>query len=68
VGSVRYGRIWSFAVRTISAPITPMKSAPCGQNWSFAKFQGSWFNGAGIRRGSGASVCVARWSIRHSME
>jgi hypothetical protein len=42
------GWIWSFAVWIISAPITPMKLAPCGPNWSFAKFQGSWSRGAGI--------------------
>ena len=54
-----YGRIWSFAVRIISAPITPMKSAPCGPNWSFAKFQGSWFSGGGNRSGSGGSGCAA---------
>ena len=60
VGSVRYGRIWSFAVRTISAPITPMKSAPCGPNWSFATSQGSWLSGGGNRSGSGASGCAAR--------
>jgi hypothetical protein len=66
--SVRYGRNWSFAVRTISAPITPMKSAPCGPNWSFATSQGSCFNGAGIRSGLGSSVCAARWSIRQAMQ
>src|ERR1039458_5321260 len=27
VGSTRYARNWSFAARTISAPITPIKSA-----------------------------------------
>src|SRR5258708_39300492 len=36
VGSSRYGRVWSFAERTIRAPITPMKSAPWGPDWSFA--------------------------------
>ena len=54
VGSTRYGRNWSFAARTISAPITPIKSAPCAPNWSFARSQGSWFRGAGSRSGSGA--------------
>src|ERR1035438_3379211 len=46
VGSGRYGRIWSFAARRISALITPRKSAPCGLNWSFATCQGSCANGA----------------------
>ena len=40
VGSMRYGRNWSFAVRTISALRTPMKSAPCKPNWSFATLPG----------------------------
>jgi hypothetical protein len=67
VGSGRYARIWSFAERTISAPITAMKSAPWMPNWSFATSQGSWFNGAGIGKGSGSSVPAARRSIRHAM-
>ena len=66
-GSMRYGLNWSFAVRTISAPITPMKSQPCVPNWSFATFQGSWFNGEGNRSGSDGWVCAARWSIRQAM-
>jgi hypothetical protein len=61
VGSMRYARNWSFANRTISAPITAMKSARCDPNWSFANSQGSWFNGAGKRIGSGGGwVCAAR--------
>jgi hypothetical protein len=67
--SARYGRIWSFAVRRISEAIIPMKSVPCGPNWSFATSLGSWFSGGGIRSASGASGCVdARWSIRHDIE
>ena len=32
-------------VRTINAPIMPMKSAPCGPNWSFATSQGKLVEG-----------------------
>jgi hypothetical protein len=53
-GSARYAWNWFFAVRTISAPITPMKSAPWPPNSSFARSQGSRFNGGGVRRGSAA--------------
>ena len=68
VESTGYGRNWSFAERTISAPITPMKSERWEPNWSFANPQGSWFNGAGSRNGSGGNgVCVARRSIRQAM-
>jgi hypothetical protein len=45
-----------------------MKSAPCDPNWSFAKFQGSWLSGGGMRSGSEVSGRAARWSIRHAME
>ena len=68
VESTGYARNWSFADRTISAPITPMKSARWDPNWSFANSQGSWFKGAGSRNGSGGvCVCAARWSIRQAM-
>jgi hypothetical protein len=68
VESDRYGLHWSFAERMISAPITPMKSAPCTPNWSFARSQGSWFNGAGKRSGSGGCcACVARRSSLQAM-
>jgi hypothetical protein len=68
VESIGYGRNWSFAERTISAPITPMKSARWEPNWSFANPQGSWFKGGGSRNGSGGDgVCVVRRSIRHAM-
>ena len=52
---VQYGpnRDWSFAERTITAPITPMKSERWDPNWSFANSQGSWFKGGGSRNGSG---------------
>ena len=50
---------WSFAARRSSAQITPMKSAPLPPNWSFARSQGSWFNGAGKRSGSGRGAVVA---------
>ncbi len=62
--SMTYALNWSFAARMISVPITPMKSAPCAPNWSFANSQGSWFKGAGKRSGSGGGgACVARRSI-----
>jgi hypothetical protein len=68
VQSTGYVWNWSFAERTISAPITPMKSARWDPNWSFANPQGSWFNGGGSRNGSGGDgVCVARRSIRQAM-
>jgi hypothetical protein len=45
-----------------------MKSAPWALNWSFANHQGSWFNGAGNRSGSGGwGTRAARWSILHAM-
>jgi hypothetical protein len=43
-------------------PITPRKSAPCGPNSSFARFQGSCGSGGGKRSGSGSSV----WALRRS--
>gem|GEM_PF-5521744 len=68
VGSIGYGPNWSFAVRRISAPITPMKSARCAPNWSFANSHGSWSSGAGNRSGSGGwGACVARRSILQAM-
>ena len=64
VGSAGYGLQWSFAVRSISAPITPMESSPCGPNWSFAISHGNCINGGGKRSNSGGCcACVARRSI-----
>jgi len=64
VGSVRYGRIWSFAVRTIM-PHNAMKSAPCGRTGLFAKFR-EVVQRAGIRRVRGL-LSASALSIRHSM-
>jgi len=49
VGSVRCGRIWSFAARTRSAPITPRKSVAWPPTSSFARSHGSRFSGFGTR-------------------
>jgi hypothetical protein len=64
VRSTRYAMNWSFAARRRSAAVSPMKSVPLGPNWSFARFQGSWFRGAGRRSGSGGGGSAVRWSIR----
>lgn len=65
VESAACGRIWSFAERTTSVPISPRKSAPWAPNWSFARSQGSRSKGAGKRSGSGgcsrARRCSRRW-------
>jgi hypothetical protein len=64
VGSIRYERNWSFAERTRSDPITPMKSDPFCPNSSFARSQGSWPNGRGKRSASGACACAPRCWMR----
>ncbi len=65
VESAACRRIWSFAERTRSVPISPRKSAPWAPNWSFATSQGSRSKGAGKRSGSGgrsrARRCSRRW-------
>ena len=43
----RYGRIWSFAVRIISAPRTPMKSEPCVPELVFREVPGKLVQGSG---------------------
>ena len=60
---LRYAWNWSFAVRSRSVPRTPIKSAPWPPNWSFARSQGSRFNGDGVRTGS-ADLSWLRWVIR----
>ena len=58
--SVRYRRIWSFVARMISAPIRPMKSAPCGPNCLTRSSREVDFSGAGNRSGSVAFLPVWR--------
>jgi hypothetical protein len=49
-------------------PHNPNEISALGPNWSFATSQGTWFNGAGRRKGSGGGwVCAARWSMRQLM-
>jgi hypothetical protein len=67
VGSIGYEPIWSFAARRISALITPRKSAPCGPNSSFARFQGSCGSGDGKRSGSDSSGRALRRSSLQAM-
>ena len=51
--SIRYGFNWDCVTRNSSAPITPIKSAPCTPNSDCAMSQGSRFKGDGKRSGSG---------------
>jgi len=47
----------TFAVRSISAPIIPTKSAPLDPSSTCAMFQGSFDSGPGNRNGSGVRDC-----------
>jgi hypothetical protein len=64
VESTRYGFNWDCAECSRSAPIMPMKSAPCTPNSDCAMSQGSRFNGAGKRSGSGGGSTTIRAWIR----